>query len=98
MAEIVDAVVFLLENPAVNGVELIVDGGLALPLGGAKSRTRERETGQTTLPAGSGMRLTGCWKRSEPGLAVVRPHRRPPHGVAVPRPGSRSRASGDSWR
>ena len=27
MAEIVDATVFLLENPAVNGVELIVDGG-----------------------------------------------------------------------
>ena len=27
MAEIVDAVVFLLENPGVNGVDLIVDGG-----------------------------------------------------------------------
>lgn len=27
MADIVDAVVFLLENPAVNGVDLIVDGG-----------------------------------------------------------------------
>jgi NAD(P)-dependent dehydrogenase (short-subunit alcohol dehydrogenase family) len=27
MAEIADAVVFLLENPAVNGVDLIVDGG-----------------------------------------------------------------------
>jgi NAD(P)-dependent dehydrogenase (short-subunit alcohol dehydrogenase family) len=27
MAEIVDAVAFLLENPAVNGVDLIVDGG-----------------------------------------------------------------------
>ena len=27
MAEIVDATVFLLENDAVNGVELIVDGG-----------------------------------------------------------------------
>ena len=27
MAEIVDAVVFLLENGGVNGVDLIVDGG-----------------------------------------------------------------------
>jgi NAD(P)-dependent dehydrogenase (short-subunit alcohol dehydrogenase family) len=27
MAEIVDACVFLLENSAVNGVDLIVDGG-----------------------------------------------------------------------
>jgi hypothetical protein len=27
MAEIVDATAFLLENTAVNGVELIVDGG-----------------------------------------------------------------------
>ena len=28
MAEIVDAAAFLLENTAVNGVDLIVDGGL----------------------------------------------------------------------
>ena len=28
MADIVDAVSFLLENPAVNGVDLRVDGGL----------------------------------------------------------------------